>query len=245
MNTVNNSLAAIILDMDGTTLDTPHAQHSWLKQTAQRYGGLDPFPKFGPEFLVMYNDWLSRKKMPGLYEMINVDYPGNRDAIHRDYDIFNQTHPIELFPGMPDIIMQLKRDGLKVGVNTTKSMKSISAPLTRYGLIGLFDAFVTEDDIHAQAERTGHPKTEFAKPNGYSAELILRKLGVTEDNAIAIEDDTIGVRTYRGDGPHPPTIGVTWGFEPDERRLLDAGADMIARDPFELIAEIAWYTRRT
>lgn len=231
-------LEAVILDMDGTSLDTPHAQHAWLMQTARRYGGLDPFPDFGPEFLDMYNDWLTRKKMPGLYEMIGVDYPGNRDAIHRDYDIFNQTHPIEFIPGMLDVIDELKLRGLMLGVNTTKSLKSISAPLKRYGVDQLFDAYVTEDDIHAKAERTGLPKTEFAKPHGYSADLILRKLGVPAGSAVAIEDDTIGVLTYRNGGARPRVIGVTWGYEPHKERLLAAGADQAVESVLELMRSI-------
>ncbi|HIH24589.1 TPA: HAD family hydrolase [Candidatus Woesearchaeota archaeon] len=238
MNASNAPLEAVIFDMDGTSLDTPHAQYSWLKQTAQRYGGLDPFPAFGAGFLEMYNDWLTRKKMPGLYEMIGVDYTGNRDAIHRDYDLFNQTHPIELIPGMPECIKQFKDFGFKLGVNTTKNMKSISAPLARYGLTDLFDAYVTADDILAQAERTGLPHTEFAKPHGYSAELILRKLDVAQENAAAIEDDTIGVTTYRNGSAQPRVIGVTWGFEPDGKRLLDAGADIVAHTTGELITAI-------
>jgi phosphoglycolate phosphatase-like HAD superfamily hydrolase len=230
--------------MDGTCLDTPHVQYLWLRQTAAKYGGLDPFPAFDAGFLNKYNDWLGRKRMPGLYEMIGVDFPGNRDAIHHDYDMFNQTHPIETVPGMPEAIVAFKGLGLRIGVNTTKSRRSIMAPLSRNGLDSMFDAYVTEDDIHAMAEMRRLPKTELAKPHGFSAGRILEKLGVAAEHAVAVEDDTIGITTYRNDGPRPFVVGVTWGFEPDAGRLREAGADEIVRTPDELVAVIRGLARQ-
>ena len=79
------SLGGVIFDIDGTLLDSPHAQYKWLKHAAQKYDGNFPFSAFNKDFLQTYNSHLTEKGFVGLYDMVGVDFHANNGDIWKEY----------------------------------------------------------------------------------------------------------------------------------------------------------------
>jgi len=78
------------------------------------------------------------------------------------------------------------------------------------------------------------------KPNSLSSNLIFSRLGVQVNEAIVLEDTPNGIQAYKPvlfprKSQSAYVAGVTWGFEKDPQKLIDAGADIIFEHPNEII----------
>jgi beta-phosphoglucomutase-like phosphatase (HAD superfamily) len=225
--TLIKPLQAIILDIDGTTLDTAHAQHVWLKKAAEQFGGVQDVPLFDDAWRDAYNAAYEKAGMKGLYNLIKVDFDAHNTEIWRKYNEFNRTHPIIPVEGMAEAIREVYNRGrvsqnrsvaLRIAANTTKSWAAIETPLQRAGLIPLFDTVVTKDDIYDHATNGAAKRLridlddltalrtivgedtikELEKPNGYASWLTVQRLGVEHQAVIAFEDTATGILSYKG-----------------------------------------------
>jgi beta-phosphoglucomutase-like phosphatase (HAD superfamily) len=216
----------ILLDVDGTCLDSMHPQYDWLRQTAEKYGGISPFPAFSPDFLREYNKRYSEQSMKGLYDMAGVDFDAHREEIWRDYNEFNRTHHIEFVPGVDNAIKTIHQRSrvtrtrpcaLRIGFNTTKSWADIEIPLRRSGVLNCIDTIVAKDHLYAlmtdgEARRKNIPFDDYRtlrtilpehivrqleKPGSIATTLALNRLGVDMESTIAFEDTVDGIQSYK------------------------------------------------
>ena len=150
--------------------------------------------------------------------------------------------------------------GLRHAISTTKDYASAIRPLHSGGIVDFFDTISTKTQAYQIAFNGMSKKKNIAyddfdelrkyvpeemvrhleKPNGFINQIALAGLGLPASNVIAIEDDARGVRSFKGlwtaqGQTNLYVVGVTWGFEPDAQKLLDAGADAIANKPSDLI----------
>lgn len=219
-------IKGIIFDVDGTIINTMVPQHTWLKQTAEKYGGTFPWKEFCPEFLTVYNKFYEEQGMKGLYTMIDVDFEKHSAEIWNDYNHFNQTHEINPVRGVVKAIKEIydrsRVDGkrkvvTRIALNTTKSWKDVEVPLRKAGLIKLVDTIVTKDDIYdfatnGLAKKLNIHFDDYAtlrkilpeetvkaleKPNGYSVQLTSLRLGIHPLELIAFEDTNVGINANK------------------------------------------------
>lgn len=128
----------------------------------------------------------------------------------------DKTHA---YNGMPELITDLKSNGLKIAVVTNKAQDMANKVVTCvYG--DIFDLVIgMRDGI-------------LPKPDPTSALMAMNQLGVTPEECIFIGDSGMDVATAVNSGAVP--VGVLWGFRKEDE-LLKSGAKYIISKPQELL----------
>lgn len=116
-------------------------------------------------------------------------------AIYRSHqkDIFEEM--IEPFPGMVELIKELKARGYKVALTTSRLAPSTMVGLRKFGLDEVFDAIVTADDT------TRH------KPDPEPALITLEKLGAKPEEALLIGDSMFDIKCAHNAGVKAVLVG--------------------------------------
>ncbi len=219
-------LQGVIFDVDGTTLDSKKAQYEWLCYAAERFGGNACVPQNDAAFWQDYNRHYQEKGMPGLYDMIGVDFHAHRDEIWAEYNKYNQEHPAPAVPGIEGVIKAIfaksrvslsRPTALRLGMNTTKTWADIEPALKNADLVQYFDTIVTKDDIYnyatdgmarkrripfddIEALRMLLPENvvkELEKPASLCSWLAVQRLNVDPASVIAFEDTAGGIQSYK------------------------------------------------
>ncbi len=133
--------------------------------------------------------------------LFGAHYAGNME---------NKTCP---YPGVTDLLSDLKRDGVKIGVVSNKPDSAVR-PLVQKYFGRLVDVAVGE------REKEGVKK----KPAPDSVFEVLRLMGVKPGMALYAGDSDVDVLTAKNAGI--PCLAVSWGFRPRES-LVQAGAERV------------------
>jgi phosphoglycolate phosphatase len=124
------------------------------------------------------------------------------------------------YPGIPELLGELKRRRLKLAVLTNKP-----DPVARVVVEGLFPGIF--DAV------TGALPGAAPKPDPAAAWDLLYGLGCSPRQALMVGDSEIDLETARA--AECPVLAVDWGFRP-RRVLEEAGATRIAGKPEEVLA---------
>lgn len=90
-------------------------------------------------------------------------------------------HPVDMMPFAKDILTLCRERELKLALVTASSRAELAPTFKHHDLAPFFDAVVTRDDV------------ERSKPFPDSYLLGLERLGVSAEQAVAVEDTTHGV----------------------------------------------------
>ena len=123
-----------------------------------------------------------------------------------------------LYPGMIDLLHELKEDDWLIGVATNKSRIGLTNGLAKHNISNIFDITLTTDE-------------NIPKPNPAMALKAINDLSVDKNYCVMIGDtiNDIGLGVNAG----VKSIGVTWGY--NERELLSsAGASYLVNNSSEL-----------
>jgi len=107
-----------------------------------------------------------------------------------------------LLPGVADLARAARARGMRVGVASSSSRDWVHGHLERLGILDLFDCLCTREDV------------EHVKPAPDLYLAVLGCLGVTADEAVALEDSPNGIRSAKRAGlrtvavPNPITAGL-------------------------------------
>lgn len=123
------------------------------------------------------------------------------------------------YPGVPDMLAELKRRGKRMAVVSNK-FYAATQELCRH--------FFGDSIEVAIGEREGIRK----KPAPDTVEEALRQLGVGKQGAVYVGDSDVDVATAANSGL--PCISVLWGFR-DRDFLVAHGADTFVAEPSELL----------
>ena len=128
---------------------------------------------------------------------------------------------LEAFDGIEEVLRTLRREGRRLGVVTAKRRATVELafdvlPLERY-----FDVVVTADS------------TERSKPDPEPVLRALEQLEARPEEAAFVGDSPFDVAAGKAAGVF--TIAVAWGKIHAEERLVEAGADVVAASPEELL----------
>jgi HAD superfamily hydrolase (TIGR01509 family) len=194
----------------------------------QRQAFNDAFAEHGLDWSWSRDDYRSMLDSNGGVQRI-ADYAAGRGedvdatAVHSTKSrIFQQllsTAGLQPRPGVLDTVRSAKAEGLQLAFVSTTSQANIDALLTALGPdidAQTFDVIVSADDVDAP------------KPDPSSYRHALNRLGVSAENAVAIEDNLGGVQAARAADlrciafPNENTAAADFGTATETVDQLDA-----------------------
>ncbi len=177
-------IRALLFDFDGLLLDTESPSHAAWREL---------YDEFGHEF--PQSEWLATigtlshfnplAHLSDLGAIFDADELAERRR-RRKHQLCDAEH---LRPGIADYLAEAERRNLKTAIVTSGPRDWIDRHLTRLGLDSRFDTIVCADRDH-----------ERAKPSPTLYLEALETLGVSAEEAIALEDSPNGVRAAKAAG---------------------------------------------
>jgi HAD superfamily hydrolase (TIGR01509 family) len=208
--------AAVILDVDGTLVDSNHAHaRAWVEA-------------FGDHGITVAFDHVRRsigmggdKLMPEVSELEETSELGEKIAARRG-EIFKSKYLplIQPFPKVRDLLERLASDGFVLAVASSAKEDELDPLLDRAGVKDLISTSTSSDDA------------ENSKPDPDIVVAAVKQSGCPKDRAIMIGDTPYDVAAARRAGIE--IIGVECG---GWRREALLGARAVYRDPAHLLAE--------
>jgi phosphoglycolate phosphatase len=210
---------AIILDVDGTLLDTLQDLADSMNSTLRHFGfpvhELEKYKHFvgdGMENLVRRSvpDWAKtdRRMISRCLETMQQIYERNWNVKSRPY------------PGIPELLDALTARGLKMAVLSNKPHD-----LTQRAIEGLLPVWRFEV---VMGERPPVPR----KPDPSSALEIANRLGVEPAGFLYLGDTATDMKTANAAGMY--AVGALWGFRNAEE-LISSGAKKLIAKPAQLL----------
>ncbi len=176
---------AIIFDFDGLIVDTEVPEYeAWL--SIFRSHGVDlplsvwtPYIGGGSEVFDIYDHLAELTGQP-------IDRDEMRSRRRAAFDkLFEQAVPL---PGVEDYIASARERGMGIGIASSSPRRWVDPKLEHLGLADTFDTVVCADDVGS------------AKPDPASYRKAVSDLGVTPDEAFALEDSPTGVQGAKNAG---------------------------------------------
>lgn len=204
-----------IFDMDGTILETLEDMCASVNVTMDHVGyprrTMDEVRRFVGNGAAK----LIERCMPAGAE--DPRYPAALEFYRAYYDAHAQikTGP---YPGIPELLNQLSREGVRLAVVSNKPDEAVRALTERY-FPGVFPVAIGNRDGWA------------TKPAPDSVYEAMRLLGARREGTVYVGDSDVDVDTARNAGLD--SVIVTWGFR-DEDFLRAHGAQHLAHNADEL-----------
>ena len=149
-----------------------------------------------------------------------VEAQAMRETYAKFYIEHHDAH-ITMFPGAMEAVASLRKEGISIGMVTSKSRVGANRTLRLYNLESAFDAVITADD------------TDKGKPDPQPVFHALELLGHSPSKTAFVGDSPHDLHSGRGAGV--TTVAVSWGPFPLETlqecrpdRWLDKPEDIIS-----------------
>ncbi len=206
---------AVLFDMDGTLLDTLSDMHDAVNHILALHG----WPLRSREEVRAFVGNGARKLMERAVPPQAAASPAF-EAVLAEYRAYYQAHnciATAPYAGIPELLAQLRRAGVKTAVVSNKPDDTTKTLAARFF-----------PDMPAFGQREGTAP----KPDPALVYLALSELGVSAADAAYVGDSEVDVATARNAGL--ALVSVCWGFRSREA-LTAAGAQTIAATPTELL----------
>jgi len=118
--------------------------------------------------------------------------------LYTGYQADNIKAPFPAFPGMIELVKKLHKDGIKLGVVTSRREVSLTNGLTSHDIYDCFDFLVCMET------------TTIHKPDPYPATLCCEKLGVKPKDAVMVGDSVYDIAC--GNNAGCDSIFVNWSM---------------------------------
>ncbi len=215
-----------IFDLDGTLLDTLDDLTDAVNHAMEAHG----FPCRTREevrnFIGNGVGMLIRRAAPtGTAEDILAEALAKFKAFYAE-NCRCKTAP---YAGIMDLLEELRARDVVIAVASNKFDAAVRALCEHY--FGDRVEVAVGEDIERGIRR---------KPAPDSVEEVLRRLGGRKEDAVYIGDSDTDIKTAQNAGI--PCISVTWGFR-DEIFLREMGARVFAREPMDVVGEMARRSR--
>lgn len=215
-NEMGEEPRAVLLDVDGTLIDSNDAHANAWVDVCQEFGYEVPFEKV--RWLVgMGGD----KVLPELTGLADDSRKGEK-ILERRGEIFREKYlpHLHTFDGTHDLLERLRDDGFVLVVATSASDEDLKALLKQGGLEDVIEAASTSDDA------------EESKPAPDIVEAALKKAGVAADRSLMLGDTPYDIEAAVRAGV--PIVAVRCGgWQDDDLRgaiaIFDHPADIMAR----------------
>lgn len=212
------NIDTILFDFDGTIMDTNNViimswQHTF-RTLENREEKLENLVKTFGEPL--------ERTMESFFPHIPVE---ESIEVYRSFHRDNFGELITLFPGMKELLAEVKKRGYRTGLVTSRLFETTMQGLEKYEIKDYFDAVVTADDT------TKH------KPDPEPVNITLHKLGSKPDHSIMLGDTLFDILCARNAGVK--SVLVAWSLALAGKTMEDLGddaPDYIIEKPEELFA---------
>lgn len=206
-------MRTVIFDFDGTLADTWSVIIAILKEHQEEWG----LPELTNEVIADFRG----KSMIELLKKYNVVLiklpfviPKARKELNKRID------SVKLFPGIKDMLGNLRKKDIRLGILTTNSEENVKAFLKKNG-IELFDFIESEISI-------------FGKDKALLKVLESRK--IPKNEVVYVGDEIRDIEASRDAGLQ--VISVTWGFNTKEI-LKKNDPDYLIDEPRQLLNALA------
>jgi phosphoglycolate phosphatase len=210
-------LRALLLDLDGTLVDTPQAIVEVTQGTLAALG----LPSADPQQI---KDGIGLPLPVALGQLIGTGPTGAADAVEI-YRTLWRSHvtprvPRLLYPGVREGLSELKRADLRLGVVTGKAQDGADSTVAAAGLKDVIDVVL------------GYTSVANPKPAPDIALRALELLGVAPADSVVVGDSTHDLEMASRAGIR--SIAVTYGALP-EAALRAAGPTWVAHSFPEVV----------
>lgn len=212
-----------IFDLDGTLLDTLADLAASCNYALRTHG----MPEHSIDDVRRFVGNGVRKLM----ERAVPDGAANPDfeatfATFREYYMLHSLDTTKPYPGVPEVLAELKAHGCRLAVVSNKMMAA-TVELCHHFFPDTIEVAIGENEA-AGIRKKPAPDTVFAA---------LKELGVEKECAVYVGDSDVDIATARNAGI--PCISVLWGFR-DSEFLLEHGAETFILKPSDLLADLCF-----
>jgi AHBA synthesis associated protein len=212
-------LAAVVFDLDGVLVDSFEVMRLAFAHAYRQVvgGGEPPFAEYRQYLGAYFPDIMRRMGLPAELEAPFVE------------ESYRLADRIELFPGVREMLTELRGLGVRCAVATGKSGVRARSLLDGLGVLGAFEHVIGSDEVLAP------------KP---APDIVLRALeltGVDRRAAVMIGDAVLDLRSARAAGVS--AVAALWA-ECDRDVLLAEGPDAGLETPEEFLAFVRARSRR-
>ena len=179
----------VLFDFDGTIMDTNDViigswQHVYKTLRGEEGDLTYILSTFGEPL-----EYSMENSFPEVSKEVSV-------KIYRDWQKEHFLDMIHLFPGVEEMLAEVKARGYRTGIATSRLSESLHRALSHFDLYKYFDAIVAVEDI------------EETKPAPDTVFKALDKLSARIENAIMMGDSRLDILCARNAGV--PSILVGW-----------------------------------
>lgn len=209
-----SKLRCVIFDMDGTLTQTNQLIFDSFNYIASIYEGkkyseAEITAMFGPPEQGALQAIVGKEKIAGAMEEYLEFYGTNHDALAR------------LYPGIKDVLVDLKKRGTSVALFTGKGIETTTITLNKFGLTPYFDYVVTGSDVQSY------------KPSAEGIRKILKHFGLQVDEVLMVGDSVGDVKASHEAGVK--VAAVLWDSYSREK-VLQMETDYVFHDVKEFSA---------
>lgn len=200
----------IIFDFDGTIADTS-ATILWTFRRA--IAKLELPPRSDEEYRATIGLPL-KEGFRQLYPSLSEPQLDNCLVVYRRIFTDNMHELVpHLFAGVKETLDLLGEHGILMAIASSRSRASLVEFCSAMGILEFFTLILGADDVCR------------AKPDPEPVNVILRRMEISQADAVVVGDMPVDIAMGRGAGC--VTIGVSYGNS-SRQGLLDAGADYVA-----------------
>lgn len=186
-----SKIDTVLFDFDGTVMNTNDViinswQHTFRTLENREEDEAKIIATFGEPLQVT---------MEKLFPNVPVE---ESIQVYRSYHYDNFGELISLFPGMKELIAELKKRGYKLGMVTSRLRRTTEQGMEKYGIMEYFDTVVTADD------------TDKHKPDPEPINIALEKLGSVPEKSIMLGDTMFDILCAKNAGVK--SVLVSWAM---------------------------------
>jgi pyrophosphatase PpaX len=203
----------VLFDLDGTLVDTIELILCSFHHATEEVLG-EPLPD---EIVLADVGVPLRTQMQSFSE----EHADELLRVYREHNAVHHDDLIKEYPGVEDVLRELRARGYKLGVVTSKLSHMARRGLDCFDLAPLVDIVIGADDV------------EIHKPDPHPLLTAAERLGSAAEKCVYVGDAPPDIQAARGAGMI--SIGALWGAAHSDERVLAENPDIALSDVRQLL----------